>query len=308
MKAAMARVSALSVLSAMPLAAARAQEPEKHWYTQADIQTLHSNYSDSLVRDALDNLGFFIRSDYLERGGFTLGYNRTALKFTDDTADVEQDGWFASARAQVTPDWAKGQITFRLDGYVISNDGSTSEVTDADVIAPQVSFLNYDRSFYMDLGYAKSSYGDSPLSAETLEVEQWTPTLGFGFNEQRSWVQLRAYLIEPSNASRAQDVEDTAALQLSYRHWTRARRFLGVDNFRFSALIGERVYAVDPDAAAVYNLTDLQSGGASIGSEWVPSERTRVLLLLGVERYEDRSLGDEYDSPFAYLNFTYRWY
>jgi len=295
-------------MGAVVAGAAGAQEAEPDWFTQADIQALYSAYSGSELRDTLQNLGFFVRSDYLERGGFTVGFNRTALNFIEDGADIEQDSWFVSGRAHMTPDWAKGQLTLRLDGHFISNNDGVNAAGDVEVIAPQISFLNYDRSFYMDLGYARSSYGASDLISGPLDVDQWTPTLGFGVAEQRGWLQLRAFLIRPSNPARAQEKDQTAALQFNYTHWTMERRFLKIDNFRFSVLFGERVFAVDPDAAAVYNLTDLQTGGATIGSEWAPGERTRILFLLGLERYEDRTIGDEYDSPFAYLNFTYRWH
>ncbi len=288
--------------------AAGAQESEPDWFTQADVQALYSAYSGSELRDTLQNFGFFVRSDYLERGGFTVGFNRTALNFRQDSADIEQDNWFVSARAHMTPDWARGQLTLRLDGHVISNDDGVNAPGDVEVIAPQLSYLNYDRSFYMDLGYARSSYGTSDLVSGSLDVDQWTPSLGFGVAEQSGWLQLRAFLIRPSNPARAQDKDETAALQLNYTHWTMERRFLKIDNFRFSVLIGERILAVDPDAAAVYNLTDLQTGGATFGSEWAPGERTRILFLLGLERYEDRTIRDEYDSRFAYLNFTYQWH
>jgi hypothetical protein len=290
----------------LAMTSVNAQEAPARWFMRADIQALYIDYSGAQLRDSLENLGFFLRADYLERGGITFGYNRTVLNGEGAGQDIEQDNVFVSGRWQTTPDWANGQITLRLDGYAIANDDATGATDDINVIAPQVSFLNYDRTFYADLGFAESSYGDSLLSSNALDVEQWTPTIGFGFNEQRDWLQLRAYLIKPSSPARAQGQDDTAALQFNWTHWTR-NRFLGIDNFRYSALLGERVFAVDPDAGSVYNLNDLQTGAVSIGSEWVPGERLRLLLMIGVERYEEQNIGEEYDSAFAYLNFTYHW-
>lgn len=303
------RLLQLILVSGMSLLAkesVNAQESPERWFMRTDIQGLYTNYSGSLQRASLQNLGIFVRADYLERGGVTIGYNRTSLGGEDAGQDIEQDNIFLSGRWQTTPDWANGQISLRLDGYVISNDDVTGATDDVSVIAPQVSYMNYARTFYADIGYSESSYGDSVLVPDALDVEQWTPTLGFGFNEQRDWLQLRAYLIKPSSPARAQNELDTAALQLNWTHWT-TNRFLGIDNFRYSMLLGERVYAVDPDAGSIYNLSDLQTGAAAIGAEWVPGEQSRVLLLFGVERYEERNIGEEYDSAFAYLNFTYNW-
>jgi hypothetical protein len=273
---------------------------------RTDLQGFHATYSGAQQRAALQNIGLFMRADYLERGGITLGYNRTSLQGDENAPDIEQDNVFVGGRLQLTPDWAEGQLTLRLDGYSISNDDPGGATDDVTVLAPQISFLNYARTFYADLGFSKSSYGDSLLIPEALDVEQWTPTLGFGFNEQRDWLQLRAFVIRPSSSARAQNKRDTAALQVSWTHWT-STGFLGIDNFRYSVMLGERIFAVDPDAGSVSNLSDLQTGAAAIGSEWVPSERTRLLLLIGVERYEDLNIADEYDSVFAYLNFTYLW-
>jgi hypothetical protein len=300
------RLSLLCAVCVLTDESVTAQDTPEQWYMRMDVQALYTDYSGSVQRGSLGNLGFFVRADYLERGGVTFGYNRTSLTGEEAGPDIEQDNIFVSGRWQTTPDWASGRVTLRLDGYSISNDDATGATDDVRVIAPQVSYLNYDQTFYFDLGYAESSYGDSVLIADTLDVEQWTPTLGFGFNEQRDWLQLRAYLIEPSSPVRAQNEEATAALQVNWTHWS-TNRILGIDNFRYSVLLGERVYAVDPDAGSIYNLSDLQTGAATIGAEWLPGEKSRVLLLLGVERYEERNIGEEYDSAFAYLNFTYSW-
>ncbi|MDQ6990688.1 MAG: hypothetical protein Q9M11_03050, partial [Mariprofundaceae bacterium] len=57
---------------------------------------------------------------------------------------------------------------------------------------PQLSFLNYRKSFYADLGYAYSSY------PKGLSVSQLTPTVGLGFNQAADWLQMRVYWVKPS--------------------------------------------------------------------------------------------------------------
>ena len=95
-------------------------------------------------------------------------------------------------------------------------------------------------------------------------------------------------------------------MEFKWTHWP-AEGFVGIDNFRFSVLIGERLLPVDHDAGAVYNLADLQTGGASLGAEWAIGERNRLLLLTGVEHYETLSVAGTYRAGFMYLNFSREW-
>lgn len=299
------RVTLLLVcLLAASFAHAQASGP---WYQRIDVQGLGSSYSGSTQRDALRNIGVFVRADYLERGGFTVGYNRTALSFDDASEDIDQDNLFLSGRRSLTPDWAPGRITLRLDGFAISNDDASNESDDVTVIAPQLSYLNYAQTFYWDIGFSTSSYGDSLAGSGALDVDQVTATLGFGLNAQRDWLQLRSYLIDPSNPQRAQNESNTAAVELKWTHWLTPRRPLGLQNVRLSALIGERIFAVDPDAGSVYNLSDLQTGGASLGGEWNVGERSRALLLVGYEQYENQAIEGDYRGPFVYLDFVHEW-
>lgn len=306
----MFRQSAVPSSLIMLLAASglSAQSTDGPWFGSVDVQGLLSSYSGNTTRDTFRNFGVFIRGEYLERAGVTAGYQRTALGFTDGDRDIAQDNLFLSGRWSTTPDWASGRITWRLDGHVISNDDASGETDDVTVVAPQVSYLNYSRTLYLDLGFAASSYGDGRLSSESLDIDQWTPTLGFGFNEQRDWLQLRAYLIEPSIPGRARGKDDTAALELKWTHWNAGGRLLGLDNVRTSVMLGERIFAVDPDAGGIYNLSDLQTGGVSLGGEWALSERDRLLLLLGVEEYENGDIAGEYRNSFVYLSFSHRWH
>lgn len=299
----------IGVLFSLSIAAGavHSQQSSGSWIVRGDFQGLVGSFSDSLQRDGLQNYGFFIRADYLDSGGVTVGYNRTVLKFSSGASDIDQDNIFLSGRWNLTPDWAEGRIALRLDSHVISNNDPSNETDEVRTIAPQISFLNYAQTFYADIGYSASSYGDSLVTGESLDVDQITPTIGFAFNEQQDWLQLRAYLIDPSNAERAQNQDDTAALEIKWTHWPVAGGFLGMDNFRLSALFGERLYGVDADAGGSYNLVDMQTGGASIGGEWALNDTNRLLLLLGAEQYENPTINEDYRNAFIYLNFTHLW-
>ncbi len=287
-----------------PLAAA--QEAVDSWIVATDVQALVGSFRSSIERDSLNVLGFFVKADYLEKGGVTFGYNRTALSFLNANSGIDQDDVFLSGRWSLTPDWASGRITVRLDQHTISNDDPDNGTSDVDVIAPQLSYQNFANTFYVDVGYARSNFGDSLSLAGKLEVTQWTPTLGFGFNDSYDWLQLRGYLIDFSNPLRAQSLDSTESLEVKWIHWFDGRGPIGIDNLRVSALAGERIYAVDHDAASVYNLADMQTGSASIGGEWLIGERNKLMLLMSYEKFENRDIGNAYSSGSVYLNFNHR--
>jgi hypothetical protein len=300
---------AVSLVASLALNAAdaRAQTAASQWFVRSDIQGVWTRFTDAAERDTLGSLGVFVHADYLERAGFTFGYSGADLSFMDSSQDIAQDNLYASGRWHLNPDWASGRVTLRMDAHAISNDDRSSGVDEVDVIAGQVSYLNFAKTLYLDVGLTQSRYGGQGMNAPGLDVDQVTPTLGFGFNEQYDWLQLRAYLIDLSSREQAQNQDSTTAVELKWTHWFQNRALLGLDNVRVSALAGERLFAVDPDTAAVYNLADLQTGGVAIGGEWALSERSRILVVAGAERYENQVRSDFYDASFIALNIAHDW-
>jgi hypothetical protein len=284
-----------------------AQDSVSAWAVQTDLQGLIYSYEDSAARDGLTNFGAFLHADYFERAGFTLGYNRTRLNAGRGLTDIDQDNFYLSGRFSMTPDTLPGRITLRLDGHDISNDDAIDGTDNVTAVAAQISYLNFARSFYWDIGYTRSTYADRTSGSSELEIDQFTPTVGIGLNDQRDWIQLRGYLIDASIPALALDQGSTSALELKWTHWPMNRGLLGLDNFRLSMLAGERLFAVDPDAGNLYNLSDLQTGSVSVGGEWRLSDRSRVLVLLGAETYENSALGQDYRGAFVYLNLSHSW-
>ena len=280
---------------------------EGDWQIRTDLQGLYGPYENSGERDELSNFGVFLHADYLEKGGFSLGYNRTTVGFADASADIDQDQIYASARVSLTPDWARGRIGLRVDGHWVDNNDDANGTGDLDVLAPQISYLNFAKTFYADVGYARSSYGDATAFAGELTVDQLSPTLGFGFNEGRDWLQFRGYLVDISNPARAQGLEDTTAVELKWRHWFDGRGPLGLDNLTVTGLGGERIFGVDPDTAAIYNIADVQKGSAAIGGQWRLGDNSELLLQLGNETFTNETIGDDYDSLYMYVDFTRTW-
>jgi hypothetical protein len=270
------------------------------WSTTLGGQAAYGSYAGADQRDAWASAGLVLSADYLEKGGYTLGVTRTDVKGRAGTADIGQNALFASGRLNFTPDSLSGRLTARLDLHAIGNDDATGDTDGVRVVAPQASYLSFDKRSYFDLGYARSTYRNS------LSVNQWTPTIGFGFNQGADWLQLRGWFIDPSNAARAQGKDSTAALETKWTHWLAPNR-LGIDNLKASLLLGERIYAVDGDAGSVSNLADIQRGGASLGAEWKLGRAGKLLLQFGQDRYRNATLADDYKSNYGYLWLSTQW-
>lgn len=299
----MKRTFAIATLTTAALTAALAAPAwaAGEWTTTAGAQALYGSYGGSTQRDKVTGYGAVLSSDYLERGGFTLGVNRTDIKMNPGSEDIGQNALFASGKLNFTPDGAGGRITGRMDVHVINNDDASNDTDGVKAYAPQVSFLSYDKRCYFDLGYARSNYRND------LDVNQWTPTAGFALNNGADWVQLRGWLVDPSNAVRAQGESSTAALEAKITHWFGPAKPLGLDNVRLSALVGKRIYAVDPDAGAVANLSDIQRGGVSLGGEWKIGKGMSVLAILSRDNYRNATLADDYSLTSGYVWVAGKW-
>jgi hypothetical protein len=152
-----------------------------------------------------------------------------------------------------------------------------------------------------DLGYALSSYHGN------LALHQFTPTVGFGFNEQYDWVQLRGYIIHSSNSQRTEGKTNTYSLEGKWFHYFKPGALLGLDRVQATVLAGKRIFAVDGDAGAVYNLADMQKGSLSLGANWKLGGGWAILAIGGYERYEDGDIDDDYDNRFVYLDLSKSW-
>lgn len=297
-----------------------------YWQVRGIAQGYYQDYSQSESREATFNLGIYAFADYLENGSLSFGYNYT---FVDMSPNIEVDehllhlggkySWFSDAMS--------GKLSLTLDGYggkyttsttTTSGGGggggmggtttsrlTTSESTDISVLHPQVSFINFAKTFYLDFGYAYSEY-DSDTTYD-IEASQLTPTIGFGWNNAYDWLQVRGYFISLDQQTRVLNDDDYTSAELKYIHWFEEKSPPYLNNIRITLLAGERVLAVDPDAKAVYSVSDKQTGGVSIAGQWSLTPSLKLMLLAGYDQYENDVLSDKYDSLLFYANLESQW-
>ncbi|MDD4964158.1 MAG: hypothetical protein PHI11_09610 [Gallionella sp.] len=275
------------------------------WTIKTTPQASYAGFSNAATRDSIVSAGLYADMQYLDHGGITMGASHTTLKMKFGAPTLQQNALFLSGRKNFTPDALPGKLTVRADVHRATNNDVTNETNGVNVIAPQVGFMSFDKSYSLDLGYARSRYGNSNIGNGGLSVSQWTPTVGFGFNQGGDWLQVRVYDIHFSNALRAQNASRTDALEVKWTHYLVANG-LTPEQIQVGALVGKRLYAVDGDSGALYNLADVQRGSASLGAQWKLAENTRLIAQGGVERYEN-SLATRYSANYVYAGISQQW-
>jgi hypothetical protein len=280
----------------------------EEWDTKLDIQTSYGSYSNSEQRKDKWSTGLYITADYLDTIGFTVGYNRTGINYQQGINSLEQNAYYVSIKKYFTPDILPGKFTFRIDGHYIDNNDPTNNSDEGKIIAPQISYLAFDKSHYFDLGFAYSNYADMPqFNIGSLNIYQWTPTFGFGFNQNYDWLQLRGYFIHSSNSLRTHGLNGTIAVEGKLIHYFKPDAFSSIDRLQLILLVGQRTYAVDSDTGSVYNLSDIQKGSVSFEGTWELTKNWSLTLNSGVEQFENKNSNDKYYHPYGFLNISKTW-
>ncbi len=295
------------VLGAVSIASVQSFAGED-WDVTAGIQGAVGDYSNSRQRDKKSNYGFFVSADYLESYGFTFVYDNSSYDYRKNSdyktnygrSSIDQDAFFLSGRKTFRPDALNGLLTVSFDIHHIDNDDKSKISDNVKVYAPHISYITYDKNYYVDLGYANSDY------YKGLTIDQWTPTAGFAFNDQKDWLQMRGYLISSSKRARTQNQKSAKALEVSLTHFFDGQ-FLNLSKIKGTAITGERFYAVDRDAATVYNLGDVQRGGFSLLAEFDVTESVKLTLSGGNERYRDKTYKDDYSVTYFYTGLSTSW-
>ncbi|MDX8399000.1 MAG: hypothetical protein R8K20_01975 [Gallionellaceae bacterium] len=279
------------------------------WKVTISPQITASSFTGSPSRDSALSYGLATDFQYLERAGFAFSYDATELKLKPATT-IQQTSAYLSGRMMFTPDSLTGFLSVSADVLSANNNDSSNETNGVVVGASKISFLNYAKTYYLDLGYARSGYGDSTIGNGSLSVQQLTPTLGLGFGS--NWLQLRGYNIQISNPARAQGNSSTSAVESIWTHYYSGEGLIP-SQIRLGALLGKRIYAVD--SSTIYNLADVQKGGLSLAAQWSIGTDSSLTLQSGQDQYEadytDPTLLTtstiNYSATYLYLNFSHSW-
>lgn len=279
------------------------------WTVNVTPQAITGNYPGSPIRENINTAGAIVDFQYLERFGFAIGDMHLNLKYKYNIPDLNQDAAYFSIRDYLTPDALPGILTLRLDTYRIVGNDPTNETDGTTVLSPIISFLNYEQTYYLDLGYAYSKYGNSSIGNANLAISQITPTVGISFDEQRNWLNFRFYGIHSTNPVRSQNKSNTFGSEITLTHFMIPNYFFTPRQVQLGVFLGERMYAVDNTALIVYNLGDIQKNSAFVQATWNVTQNVNFILNGGSMRFNTLFYNTNYNYNLNYiyagLNFRF---
>lgn len=274
----------------------------ERWSLNITPQATSAGYSSSPIREKMYSEGVLLNLQYLERRAILFGYFPLQLNYKYNIPSLHQTTDYLSFREFRTPDFLRGLLTLRLDGYRVTNNDPTHETDDVNVIEPMISYINYAKTYYLDFGYTSSWYGQSHIGNGGLRVIQYTPTFGLGFNNSTNWVRFRLYEIYTSNYIRSQEVTHTNGLEVTLTHYLLYYPFFIPNKLDADFFIGQRTYAVDSDALLVYNLGDIQKNGVYLQAQWRLSSYADFIINGG--HFNFTTLINNSRTPYA-LNYIF---
>jgi hypothetical protein len=291
------------ILSGMLVTCAYAGE---RWYVDAKVNGMAGRYSGSELRDNFYSGSAWINVDYIDIYSFAIAYNKLNINFKDAGSGefaISQDAFAGRFQYHFYNDSLAGKITAQLVVHDISNNAPVALANDVTVIAPKLAYMHYDKDLYLDLEYVKSDYSNNV----DFSIEQIASAIGFGFNKNSDWLQLKGYLIRSSNKDQSQGEDALTSAGVKWTHWLDPDAVFGMTNFFVDVLAGERIFAVDNESFSVYNLEDVQQGSAILGLGWSPDEDFDVSAIAGVEKYKNKIIDNTYNREYLYISLTKHW-
>ncbi len=295
------------------------------WSTQIKLESSFLNYHDSDVRDSAYTIGGQVHLDFLEKMYFLTGYRYSHVDALANNLvnmeEIQEDLFFIGAQYNFYSDILPGKYGLRVDAYYGEMEtfftifqeaefqgrnrkpaSSVTMIQDNDFasISPVLSYTNYLKTLYFDFVFAFSDYGD-------FSVNQFSPAFGFAFNARKNWMLFRGHFIEQEKNFTTVYGKNNTAIEVSWTHWLGLNAPLGLNSFGASILAGERIYALDPDANQVFTFADLQKGSVAFFFQWQPNELVQILIQAGSQKFEDKVIGDNYSSKYAYVNLSRKW-
>ena len=166
----------------------------------------------------------------------------------------------------------------------VQSDDSNSDNT----LIPYLSLIYKSPDFrtYIDLGYAHTGYNDTTANQITL-------TGGFSIFKDWVWSHARVYHIDLSET--VQRKNNTFAFEERLIYYV----LPGKANLSLYGMVGQRIYAYDPDLHASYNLSDIQSGSAGVSANYNLSKRVSLYGDATYELYNNNDRADRYNVIYS---------
>lgn len=245
---------------------------QDEWQFNSAVNVMRGDYDGSRIMNRQHGLGVRLSGERSNAWGFTVGLQSTHIDMQPfvPKATQAQNNWLLSSYGYVPSSSQTGRWKVQLDVHRVFNDALQGNSDGVTAVVPQVSWVSFERPFTFDVSYAHSRYQNTPT------IHQISPSMGFGFNNQQNWFQLRGYLIknlDPKlsmgmSSSHAADFRLTQFFQ-SASLWVPQSVTVGVER-------GKKIYFVDAVTQTVHNLPMRNDGGESIAAVWKLGQKTQL--------------------------------
>jgi hypothetical protein len=168
----------------------------------------------------------------------------------------------------------------------------SSDKNSNDSYIPYVSFIfkPEDLSHYFDVGYARTTFMDTTAN-------QFTLTGGIALFDYWVWSSTRLYLINLSQMISNKD--KVFAVEERFTYFVVPQKF----NITLNAMLGQKIYAYNPDSNSSYNLSDIHNGSIGISANYNISERFIVFADISSEFYKFVEYGKS-DNDYYIVYYT----
>ncbi len=179
---------------------------------------------------------------------------------------------------------------------VVNNEDLTDD-RDKNADHALVPFLSLiyktpDVSRSLDIGFAYADYKDT-------DVRQYTVTAGTFLFNYWVWSQTRLYYIDLSNP--VQGEGQTAAFEERLTYFAIPQKL----SLTLYALLGERIYAYDPDLGIAYTLPDIQKGSGGLSASYNITPRLSLVGDVTYEAYKNAVIDDEFAVLYETVGLRY---
>jgi len=253
------------------------------WAASPDVylsgSVTYGDYMKSIERDYIltERVNLSVIPDLTS--GLTFHFENVKLSKNAGYEDINQNQYGISGYKAVPVEAVNGYLGGRLDVQYLNSDDALTDNTAIPYVA--FTYKSNDGGLYLDLGYAHSAYNHP-------DVNQYTATVGASLLNGKSWSQTRFYVIDLNETTQGQNTTYAVEERLSY--------YVVPDKLTLSlyGLLGERIFAYDPDIYEVYNLADVQKGslGGTVSYQLTPA--LKVLGDLTWEAYKNHDINDDY--------------
>lgn len=279
---------------------------DERWYVSATLNGMAGKYSESNYRNNLFSGGAWLNIDYIDVYSIAVAYNNLNVNYTDvgvASFDINQESVAARFQYNFYNDTLGGKITTQLIVHSVTNDSPLMLSDDVEIVAPKITYTNYNKTFAVDFEYVYSDYSNN----NEFIIEQFSPAIGFGFNKNSDWVQIKAFLIQSSEKKFSQGEDSLTSIKINWQHEFNSPALFGINDFFIDALSGERVFAVDNETFSVFNLEGVQQGSILFGLGWRAGEDFDVAAVIGAEKYKNKLIDDTYNREYLYISLTKHW-